>query len=173
MMSGRRLFSGLLLAGCFILGAGCAGTGGSGAPETPEGELSRIVARLFAAYEREDASALLALVGSAFVSGDSSGNGYRYADVPRALADDFEGLERIRFNVKIDPPLVQAGGNEAQVAVEWGRRAFHVEEGEERVVSERRSTIHLAREGEGGMWRIVAVYGEPIFALSNREGRIP
>ncbi len=129
------------------------------------------IAGLFLAYEREDIGGFLRQVDPTFAGSDRSGNAHRAADLPRALADDFAILDRVRFEATVGRLRIEEDGRTAWAPVRWSRRALVEIGGAEWIVRAHRSVLVLVR-GPSGDWRLAGLHGDPLFALAGFSGRI-
>lgn len=148
-------------------------------PEVPveettssETDLRKVVVALFEAYEREDAGGFVAHVHPSFSARDDSGNDYRFADLPRALADDFEILDRIRFEVFVGQTTAQADDARAQTEVRWSRRAWIQTGGQEWILQDQRSVFQFDRAAGSEGFQLSRIFGDSIFALANQRGQV-
>ncbi|MBI4616936.1 MAG: hypothetical protein HY720_25210 [Planctomycetes bacterium] len=135
-------------------------------------DLRDVVVALFEAYEREDAGGFVAHVHPGFSARDDSGNDYRRADLPRALADDFEVLERIRFSVFVGQTILQQDGMRAEAEVRWTRLAMTQVGAREWILLDQRSVFQFDRSGDGESFLLSRIFGDTIFALANPRGQV-
>ncbi|MBI4618351.1 MAG: hypothetical protein HY720_32435 [Planctomycetes bacterium] len=170
----------LLKAG--LLGPPATDTGGAdndrsdkspdaGAPRSPilEEDLRRLVTSLFESYEREDVGGFMEYVHPSFNARDRTGNDYRYSDLPRALTDDFEILEKVQFTVFVGQTTVQEDGARAETEVRWSRKALVQTGGQEWELLDQRSVFQFDR-GSGLL--LSRIFGDSIFGLADRLGQI-
>ncbi|MBI4614927.1 MAG: nuclear transport factor 2 family protein [Planctomycetes bacterium] len=144
----------------------------SPAPPIDLADFHLLVREIFEAYERESVGAFAALIHPDFLARDRTGNDYRYADMPRALSDDFEILERIAFTVFVGQVTVESDGGRAQVEVRWSRRARVEIGGQEIIVTDQRSVFQFDRPPGGTGFLLSRIFGDPIFGLADRRGEI-
>lgn len=135
----------------------------------PEVDLAPLVTSLFESYERQDVGGFMEHVHRSFNARDRSGNDYRYADLPRALADDFEILEKVQFTVFVGQTTVQEDGARAETEVRWSRKALVQTGGQEWELLDQRSVFQFDR-GSGLL--LSRIFGDPIFGLANYLGQI-
>lgn len=173
-MSRTSLCGGPLALAAVIAAWGCAARRGGPPPDetSDESDVKRAVERLFEAYEREDVERFLADVDPEFAGADRTGNAYRFADLPRALRDDFERMERIVFRVQVDPPIVRATEGTAQVDVEWSVRFLSESGRGETLLSNEKSVLNFRKSSQGA-WKLVSLAGSPLFGVANRSGETP
>lgn len=146
----------------------------SGVPDVPIDviDFQLLVREIFEAYERESVGDFMMHMHPGFNARDRTGNDYRYADLPRAVADDFAILSRVRFTVFVGQIQVVRDGNRAQVEIRWSRRLWVEIGGEEILLEDQRSVFQFERRGSGQGFGLSRIFGDSIFGLADRRGVI-
>lgn len=148
--------------------------GAAATREEPRPDLDlvrRLIVLLFEAYERQSVAEFLALVAPGFAARDRSGTDYRLADLPRVLDDDFAIFVRTEHDVFVGQAVLQADGSRVEYPVRWSRRAWAAMGGQESIQRDQRSVLRFVRSPDLA-WRLVAIFGDPLFGLADRRGRI-